>query len=500
MLRVCAILGFGALCASDVIGQNTFNIVYNYTIAQGWPDAGGGAGVSVWPSDSGYLVFSNQVATGGYTKIFTHRFNSSGQALGDIELFGPIPQNYNYGYAAPVDVHADFALSGIAEFDISNDSTNRLLIARYAPNGDTLSTHIVFDSCFCGPLQSRSAWGGRLLMPGFIAYGGALFMADTSGQLVWQRTYPDTRLALAVEPLEDSSIVMAGSRASGIDNGVWVMRLDSAGNTIWRRDLGGSRFAYKNVSALQTQDGSIVATCSYMPLPGGPNDPQWNYFRKWDINGNVQWSKQYNEQPETTTYDLEELGTGDLVACGAESSTPIANHGLLMKLQPDGDLLWLRRYTYYNNTSAIHTPYDVETTSDGGFVMAGRAIQGSSDSLPGLSMVWLLKVDSMGCLVPGCGNIGVEEIALGLENALRVYPNPTHGAMQVELNLPDDLHVQGALQLVVVDALGRQVLAEAVDRTASTVRLDLSGTPAGMYYFHLRDDVRWLSGTQLVLE
>ncbi|MEO8066609.1 MAG: T9SS type A sorting domain-containing protein [Flavobacteriales bacterium] len=485
--------------------QGTFNVVYNYSIELGLTDAGGCAAQSVMETDNGYLVFATAVVPGNLGKVFGVRFDSNGGLLGELEHYGATPYDYNYGYIDPVEKDASGSIVVLTEFEAGNYNYSRQLLARFDVLGDTINTHLLLDTGYVGIRQTALLAGGRFAACGFsdpdsVPATALLLVGDTSGSIQVLRNYTNALDALGIQGLSSGGLLLCGYQPTGVDNSIWVMRLDSAGNTIWRRDIGGSRFAFKNVSAVQTQDGGIVATCSFMPLPGSPTDDQWNYFRKWDIDGNVQWTKQYNEQNSTTAYDMEELASGELVACGAEGATPIANHGILMRLEPDGDLIWLRRYAYYMNTSAIHIPYDVEPTADGGFVMTGQARQGSTDSLPGLQMVWLLKVDSMGCLVPGCGNIGVEEIALGLENALQVYPNPTNAHVTVEAALPSDLEVRGDLTLVLVDALGRTVRNETLGRVFTTTILDLSALPKGVYHLHLRDDERWLSGTSVVVE
>lgn len=493
-------IAFAGLAQGVCLAQSTFNVVHNYTVQQGWPDAGGASGRSAVETDSGFFVLGHQVATAGLTKNFSFLFNATGGWIGDAEFNALDPSDQNFGYIDPVHKDGLGAIAAMSSFDSANDSTRQIALARIGMDGALVWQTSITDSCFCGAQQVRGR-DGRFALVGFNGFDAMLLFCDSAGVVDTMRTYADTRTGLSVRPLAGGSEwLIAGYQSGGVDDAIWVMRVDSVGNTIWRRNIGGSLHAFKNVSAIQTQDGGIVATCSYMPLPGSWNSPQWNYFRKWDIDGNVMWTEQFNQQPENTTFDLEELPDGALVACGTETSFGFPNSkALLMKLEPDGDLVWLRRYFHYADGNG-HLPYDLEPTSDGGFVLTGYAKQGWDDTIPNLQMVWLLKVDSMGCLVPGCGWDGMEEVALGLENALGVYPNPARGTATVTATLPSDLQVRGTLRLVLVDALGRTVREQNVGHSFSSTSLDLSGLAAGVHYLHLRDEARWLSGVRLVVE
>lgn len=499
-MRSIALIAF--LAQGICLGQGTFNVVHNYTLQQGWPNPSGGTGRSVLETDSGYIVFGHHVATAGLTKDFIYQFDGVGNWLSDFELNASDPSNQNFGYSDPLNKDGYGVIGAISSFDGANDSTSQIALIRVANDGSPLWQVSVTDSCLCGVKQARLTSSGKVLLAGYNDYMAMLLISDTLGEIDTLRSYANTWEALSVCSLNVGGYCFSGYQVTGVDNAIWVMRLDSIGDVIWRRDIGGSKHAGDNVSAIQTQDGGIVATCSFMPFPGGPFDPQWNYFRKWDIDGNLLWTKQYNEQDYTTGYDLEELPNGALVACGGERSPPAVpiSKALLFKLEPDGDLIWLRRYYHYASSNSTHIPYDVEPTSDGGFVLTGYAKQGQADSIPGLQMVWLLKVDSMGCLLPGCGGNGIQEIALGLEDALRVHPNPANTNATVTATLPNDLEVRGTLSLLLVDALGRTVLTQNMGKRFTTTTLDLSRLPHGLYHLHLRDDMRWLSGVKLVVE
>jgi hypothetical protein len=116
--------------------------------------------------------------------------------------------------------------------------------------------------------------------------------------------------------------------------------------------------------------------------------------------------------------------------------------------------------------------------------------------------VWVVKVDSMGCLEPGCHLItGMETQVTNLGGALRVWPNPVAAGtpVQVEVQLPPGFTQQGALRLTVTDAAGRVVREEHFTPHKSQLTLHTSFN-SGLYHLHLHDNTRWIAGAKLVVQ
>ena len=85
---------------------------------------------------------------------------------------------------------------------------------------------------------------------------------------------------------------------------------------------------------------------------------------------------------------------------------------------------------YYEQTLGAQWAYDLNTTSDGGFLIAGLANADTTTSYPGLDMAWLLKTDSMGCVYPpGCISLGIERVS---GKQIIVFPNPFTNELKIE--------------------------------------------------------------------
>jgi hypothetical protein len=183
--------------------------------------------------------------------------------------------------------------------------------------------------------------------------------------------------------------------------------------------------------------------------------------------------------------------------------------GLLM-LDSNRDSLWFRKYSYYNNFPgtgldypARHYLLDSKPTPDGGFVCSGYIDQRASDPNPFLLTPWLFKVDSLGCLEPGCQDVGVSEIVVGLQNTMGLYPNPVSSIANIAFSFPSNYAPPKNSELVVIDMQGREVLrqfASIYGQSNTSVELDVSRLPGGMYTVHWVSGNAWLDSVKLVKE
>jgi hypothetical protein len=86
--------------------------------------------------------------------------------------------------------------------------------------------------------------------------------------------------------------------------------------------------------------------------------------------------------------------------------------------------------------------------------------------------------------LPVDANIGLKENRLG--QALSVFPNPTHGRLQVEVDLPK----VGSVNLTLTDASGRAVLERTENAGGTTYRteLNLSKLAQGIYLLEINTE------------
>ena len=188
---------------------------------------------------------------------------------------------------------------------------------------------------------------------------------------------------------------------------------------------------------------------------------------------------------------LKPKSDGNFWAIGAERDTFTEGQtGLIIKITPELEVLWKREYRVSPPESTMHEMlFEGVEMSDKGFVLCGRAYGPLVDSTN--QNGWIIRVDSFGCLEPGCQLNSAVEAPTIQEQVIGITlsPNPTSG--QVNLALTHEGAV--LLGVRVLDLQGRVVSDMQYLRSAGWREcvLDLSGEPAGVYVAQVRTSKGW---------
>jgi hypothetical protein len=210
------------------------------------------------------------------------------------------------------------------------------------------------------------------------------------------------------------------------------------------------------------------------------NVPPVLYFL--DTLGQVQDSFVFLNQTEKEIHSLAALPDGGLVG-GRQSyldSTLKALGGWIFRMRADRQIAWERVYTdtaYEGRTVGFH---HIAPASDGGYIAVGTIINRMTGVLE--SHNWLLKLDSAGCLKPGCGQINIitdtEEAVFLKGKDIRVWPNPSDS--HIHVRLPDDFVLQKDVHIYLVSNSGSTV--GRFDVSQKETQLDIAHLPEGVYY------------------
>lgn len=188
----------------------------------------------------------------------------------------------------------------------------------------------------------------------------------------------------------------------------WVIKTDLAGNKIWDHSFGGSNDDWP-AGAAETQDGGFIIA-GYSDSPADGNKTAMNKGGKdiWIVkiasDGSYEWDKSFGGSEDEQFHSIIKTSDGNLLLGGATASSDgdvaAPNNGVtdfwLLKINPQGDLLWEKNYGGDNEDVIIA----LRQANDGGYWLAGGSQSGitGDKTTPnfGGADYWLVKTDSAG--------------------------------------------------------------------------------------------------------
>lgn len=338
-----------------------------------------------------------------------------------------------------------------------------------------------------GVIQSLD---GKLLVIGYSrssngnvtnAHGGYDFWLtklDTSGNLLWQKTYGGTKdeLAYTVKQAADSSLLIVGYTLSNdgdisgqnhsAKNDIWVVKTDKAGTVLWTRTLGGNSNDYSN-SFIQTSDkGYLIIgyTESYDGDVYGNYGQDDLWVIKLDSSGSTQWQKTYGGTDNDRANYAVETNDGGYVITGHSESDDIdltSNYGnkdfWLIKLSAAGLVEWKKSV----GGNLEDNSYSVTQSSDGGILAVGISASTTNDVTlnHGGDDFWIIKISNLSVVAPkkneiwfsgstrnikwksnGSASLKIEYSIDGGTIYSTVVASTTAGASQYAWNIPNGIN------------------------------------------------------------
>lgn len=287
---------------------------------------------------------------------------------------------------------------------------------------------------------------------------------DQNGNILWQKTIGGSRWDSAFSAQETSDygyIIIGNSQSDDGDvtqhhgsttyDDIWVVKLNSQGDILWEKSLGGSLNDYSH-SIQQTFDGGYILVgvsfsndgdVMYEGEAGHPN----YWVVKLDESGNIVWQKIIEEEcgldptikqttdtgfiiyantclegrnlikladsgeiqwvkfldygssianyPYTDSIQQTTDGGYVVIAIGATPST--SDDFLVTKLDTMGNIIWQKSF----GGSGEDSPYSIQQTNDNGYILVGRSNSEDGDLTEnyGLDDYWIVKLNSLGNLV-----------------------------------------------------------------------------------------------------
>lgn len=284
-----------------------------------------------------------------------------------------------------------------------------------------------------------------------------------------------------------------------------LIKTDLLGNELWRwTDWINLHDAWP-LKLIRTGDGGYIygGTRGYYDFESNgthylPRITKLNndLSRAWDF-----------VQPDSLYSPLDYVGANQIVETydGNYAYSGFVHHdsmivGVLVKINPNGDQIWNSYFSYVPYEEGVLLPHhyihDMQITSDNGFVLVGKAFD-RHEVFNGSGIgnnSWILKVDSAGCVIPGCQDFfTVEEIDNPVQ--LKLYPNPTSQWLNIYYY---DHNYAGNAFAEVYDLNGKMVKSWKLHSNNTTYIYDVSDLTEGTYVIQVKRDGEMLNSIKFV--
>ncbi len=312
---------------------------------------------------------------------------------------------------------------------------------------------------------------------------------DDKGNTIWQRTIGDKSNAetilSGIEVGEKEYLFIGNSSNNSEGFNYLILKLNNYGQQILSKSFGsGIDETYLRITSSGSNQCLIAGAIA--TKGSGSLSIKKTVLTKIDNNGEIIWEKIFIEETNSFEYStLLQISDGSIVAIGSQNRKPHLCG--LTKFDKEGNIKWHRNFKHQKNLAQY--VWDGCLTNDKGFIISGAAFQDTTKvGIEG----WLLKLDSLGCLVPGCAtSTSTEEISAAV--FFSIFPNPSSDKINIAINKEN--HEDFRVELL--DIQGRILFNTKILAQNSSVEIDVNRFVSGMYFIKIYNSM--LQTTQKII-
>jgi len=227
-----------------------------------------------------------------------------------------------------------------------------------------------------------------------------LIKTDSLGDTIWTKTFGGNFRAEgnSIDSTSDGGYIITGSRHYFVGD-VWLIKTDAKGDTLWSKILGLGRTSIGN-SVKQTADEGYIITGTHGNLE----------LIKTDSNGDTVWTKVHGDNLHDEGNSVQQTNDGGYIIAG-NANVRYPNGGgnngngkfksnlWLIRTDANGDTLWTKTF----GDSCVARGFSVQQTADSGYIITGSIGQSTPPILLPKSIgendfggIWLVKTNADG--------------------------------------------------------------------------------------------------------
>ncbi len=443
--------------------------------------------------EDGYLIiaslkcFDNTLGCGGLV-----RTDIGGSVIWN-QQFDIYPNSLRFGRQTLEVVKDKIMVAGF-----TGEGTGRELFLKQLDfSGNELWTQTYPDTVSKGTEVLIKTRDGGFLLSGYRWNNAAMTMSHTfvmklngQGKLLWERHYQYGYFyptPYQMIELEDGRIAIAFTHAISQMSlphvGAGLLVLDPEGELEWVRTFEPSRHAISLpwVTELYNQTLAFSFNKNFLDDFNYPHyltrEPPVVYGL--DLEGNFIWETILESRTYKALSNIITAQNGDIVGVGLDRKFGDydGTGGWIFRMTETGDTLWQHSFPYYDSPIEQAEFHSLAQTPDGGFIISGLVQDTFPDHDPTYNNpnIWLVKLDSTGCLVDCENPVTLIKWPEPEAAVLQLFPNPANDYIELNLLRPS----RGKAMVQLYDLSGRQILS--ADMPSAAVRLELGSIPKGVY-------------------
>ncbi|MFA3782218.1 T9SS type A sorting domain-containing protein [Melioribacteraceae bacterium 4301-Me] len=222
------------------------------------------------------------------------------------------------------------------------------------------------------------------------AYGSLIVGNTITFERIFGSSESEDDYGNSVKQTVDGGYIIVGQTTKPEENfpDVLVVKTDKFGKPLWSKIYGGA-YTENASDVIVLNDGGFLIAGTSDSYGDGTNDV---FILKLDSNGDSLWLKAFSNSDIENASRIIATQDGGFILCGSTTSnSPGATSDVLvMKVDQDGNLIWKKSYGGSGGQQAS----DILALSDG-YIFTGS----TSDPSTGISDVYLVKIDLSGNLI-----------------------------------------------------------------------------------------------------
>jgi hypothetical protein len=231
------------------------------------------------------------------------------------------------------------------------------------------------DSCF--------------LMAGHVDGSIFLMKVNLGGSMRWSKNYAtgNSDDCFSVQQTFDGGYILCGTSSSGSTtpgSTIIAVKLDTAGNITWEKNITCGNYENNANSIKQTPDSGYVLIGS-MENKVGSTYFYGSCLIKLSPTGTISWAHEYNPVSSGSTNGNDVMVTPSGLICYLGTNN---NFVAIMKTDFSGNIIWCKDYTNIYGLNGYGAESKLHGTTDSGYVFVSGNFQGN----PGQ----FIKIDSAG--------------------------------------------------------------------------------------------------------